>query len=179
MTAADAGRFDQLRLAYRGGAVTALYDALSLALEHGTVPSWVVDGARQWLAVSCAWPTGRGRTANPRARALSDYIHVYRWDMVLMIRQHQAQTSENLEGLRELQIPPSKIKQIMAGVRDFGHTWADAYQHASRELANHFAFGSADAIKKSYLRVQRNRVPGRYVLPSRRAVSALLDVTPD
>ncbi|HXG70375.1 MAG TPA: hypothetical protein VNJ04_07160 [Gemmatimonadaceae bacterium] len=176
---ADAVRFDQLHRAYRGGAVTALYDALALALEHGTVPRWVLDAARQRIAVSCAWPTGRGRTANPRARALSDYIHFYRWDLVLAIRRHQAQYDENLQGLRQLKIPRSKIAAIMAGHRDFGHTWADAYQHASRELANHFAFGSADTIKKSYLRVQRNTAPGRYLLPSRLAVSALLQVTPD
>lgn len=179
MRAAAAVRFDQLHRAYRGGAITALFDALSLALEHGTVPRWVVEDARQWLAVSCAWPTARGRTANPRARALSDYIHFYRWDMVLAIRQHQAQCSENVEGLRQLKIPRNKIAAIMAGYRDFGHTWADAYQHASHELANHPAFGSADAIKKSYLRVQRNTAPGRYILPSRLALSALLHVAPD
>jgi hypothetical protein len=93
-------------------------------------------------------------------------VHFLRWDTVLAIREHQAQYADNLQALRKQKLSPERINRAMSGTPDLGHTWSDAYFHASRELAGTPAFGSPDAMKKSFRRVQRSTSPGDYFLPS-------------
>jgi hypothetical protein len=162
--------FHGLETSCRQGSMCALYDALRRLLDdHArrgadpqsgvSVPTWVLAFSLECVRRAAKLPI-RGRRGTPAARERQRFIDFVRWDMVSDIRRGQQEYREELSTLQRMladkKITRAHLDRICTARRDPGRTWDDAYDLASEMLADTFAFGGADAMKKSYLRVQQH-----------------------
>jgi len=170
-----AHRHQQLRSLerdYRSGGVCALYDALLHVIDapyqpdgaepdpwrEVSVPVWVLDAAAACVGLAARVPT-RGRRGSPASRAVDRWKDFVRWDTVMDIRRVQAEYRDASRVYDQMLTAKTITRTTHADLcrrrRNPGQTLLEAFGHASDQLAGTVAAGGADAIEKSYKRVQK------------------------
>jgi len=101
--------------------------------------------------------TKRGRSCGAVARYRQDMIDYARWDQVMVVREKQ---KEILKQVQELRTIP-KVSKSMLDEREkmlawVGRTLNRAFECAAMLLEGSVAYGSAEAMKRSYFQVKRN-----------------------
>jgi hypothetical protein len=100
----------------------------------------------------------RGRTANSLSRYQQTMRHFTRWDLVRELCEKQKEFRKEDEALRSLaNVPKAMLKQRKEMWARVGRTQDDAFRIAAKQLKGTGSTGRADAVKKSYLRVEHDR----------------------
>jgi hypothetical protein len=148
------------------------------------VPPWLRDEAEAVLCarLSSAKRGKRGRASNPVARYRQDMIDFERWDAVREAREKQTEIRQQVEELSAMLRPPaSLLREREKMLHWVGDDWLRAYECAAMILSGTAASGGPDAMKASYLRVNRNSrdpdQPLRYHLFTS-GISARLQLSP-
>jgi hypothetical protein len=170
-----------LRRAHEAGNAFAAMEA-TLYCYRNRIPSpqWVlVAVARMQLSSMTKRKSGKvGRASTPFYRSRQDLIHFVRWDYVRTMREYQERTAGEVRSLRQLTPPPRQhLAEFEPLHKYLGSSWERAYEVVSDELCETESAGSPDAIKSSYLYVERvSRDPDqalRFKLMSRAIYEAL------
>ena len=108
----------------------------------------------------------RGRSASPRAQYLQKLVHHARWDTVVEIRERQKHLSAEVKKLRAIKNRPQGYLFEFKKNRDqLGKSFEHAFVCASAMLLGTPAHAGPDAIKKSYLFVEKGLKDGTYRPP--------------
>ena len=132
-------------------------------------PAWIVSHASGVMNALLTGPKPgrRGRSCNPVARYRQDQIDYLRWDAVVTARENQPIIRDRVVGMTAYasEFPARYIALEEKLLNWIGHDWIRAYEVASMYLQGSYAHGGPDAVRRSYLKVQRNRSwsGGRYV----------------
>jgi hypothetical protein len=122
-------------------------------------PPWLLRSATQLLceAVVGSRRQPRGRAQSPLGRLRQDLIDFLRWSSVLEVRALQTKVLGEVERLRLMQ---SGFKALLADrekmLEWLGSTWGRAFECAAMMNLGTACFAGPEAMKASYLRVQRN-----------------------
>ena len=142
------------------GVVVAIAAALHYCRQHDLeAPRWVVAAADDLLCdlLRREKSNRRGRASGTVARHRQDMIDYARWDQVKEVRRRQIEIAEQVEELRGISNVPAKIledrQKMLAWV---GTTLNRAFECAAMILEGSEAYGSPDAIKRSYFQVDHN-----------------------
>ena len=124
-------------------------------------PAWIVSHASDVmnLLLTGSKPGRRGRSCNPVARYRQDQIDYLRWDAVVTARENQPRIRDRLFIMRANASDfPARYIELEEKLQNWiGHDWIRAYEVASMYLQGSYAHGGPDAVRASYLKVQRNR----------------------
>lgn len=124
------------------------------------VPDWLLEAAIELLCdlLKNEKPSRRGRTPTHVARARQDYIDKSRWSTVVWQREAQKDLLEQVESIRRNpEGPGAYFRKDREQLQNWlGTTLERAFECASMLLEGTEAFGSPDAIKRSYFKVERN-----------------------
>lgn len=165
------GRLECYATAYQAGHALALYEALLLCESEALPPAgWMRKGMITFMEQQLGKvPQGRGRTGNPLARTRQDFVHYARWDAVDQIREYQEHQRRDKAQLERINLRDRRWQEINDGLRDFGTTLEEAFDHAAELLRGTPAFGSKATIRASYLKVRRAMLDpqqrGRFLIP--------------
>ena len=143
------------------GVPIAIPAALYYCATHGlNAPRWLVVEAAKMLCAHLSWnvPKERGRSCGIINRYRQDAIDRARWEAVIEVRENRNYLREDIETPRGLR--GHKARDILEETRKL-LDWAgtnndDAFECASLILADTPAHGKPDAIRRSYLRVEKN-----------------------
>lgn len=156
----DEEYFDQLRQLMAWHKEIAVAATLDHCAERSLVPpSWIVEPAAQFLpALLHGRGSGRrGRSCNPVARYRQDQIDYLRWDSVVYTRAKQPEIRERVAVAREYKSYPSRYLELEEKLEDWiGSDWIRAFEVASMYLQGSYSHGGPDAVKVSYLKVQKH-----------------------
>lgn len=149
-----------LRLMANAGIAVAVPAALHYCHEHKyPVPDWLSKAAIDLLCelLKSEKPTRRGRTATHVARHRQDNIDFTRWSTVIWQRDAQQQLLEQVKTIREW---PGEVPATYRSDREKLQEWLGtsldrAFECAAMLLEGNEAYGSPDAMKRSYFKVQR------------------------
>jgi hypothetical protein len=114
-----------------------------------------------------AKPGRPGRSCNPVARYRQDQIDYLRWDAVITARKNQPNIRDRVLDMRAYssKFPARYLELEEKLLHWIGHDWLRAYEVASMYLQGCYAHGGPDAVRTSYLKVQRTKgCSGRYVM---------------
>jgi hypothetical protein len=144
----------------QSGVALAVPAALHYCVQHNlSPPPWLLPAVTEML---CALlkrekSTKRGRSCGAVARYRQDSIDYARWDQVMVVREKQKEILEQVQELRTLpNIPKSILDEREKMLAWVGGTLNRAFECASMLLEGSEAFGSAEAMKRSYFQVKRN-----------------------
>jgi hypothetical protein len=144
----------------QSGVALAVPAALHYCVQHQlSPPPWLLPATTEMLCglLKREKSTKRGRACGPVARYRQDMIDYARWDQVMVVREKQQEILKQVQKLRSLPTIPKSIldeqEKMLAWV---GHTLNRAFECASMLLEGSEAFGSAEAMKRSYFQVRRN-----------------------
>jgi hypothetical protein len=139
--------------------------ALYYCVEHKlSAPEWAV---RRGSALICNLLSReklgkRGRASGFVARYRQDLIDVERWDAVQMAREKQKELRKEVERIRQApHWPEARRKDRENLLKWLGHDWPRAYECAAMSLRGRRAYASPDAIRRSYLKVQKHFEKGQ------------------
>jgi hypothetical protein len=142
------------------GVVVAIAAALHYCRQHRLhVPPWAVAAADELLCdlLRRERSNRRGRACGAVARHRQDMIDYARWDQVKDVRQRQIEIAEQVEELRGLaNVAPERLEEREKMLAWAGSTLNRAFECAAMILEGSEAYGSPDAIKRSYFQVERN-----------------------
>jgi hypothetical protein len=151
---------DHLKTMFDSGVAVAVPAALHYCVEHGLdAPPWLMGAA---TVSHCALlrrekSKKRGRACGAVARYRQDMIDLARSDEVSVVRQVQKEFLQQVEELRALpRVPRELLEEKEKMLAWLGHTLSRAFECASMMLAQTEAFGSPEAMKRSYRQVERN-----------------------
>ncbi|ARP98280.1 hypothetical protein [Pseudorhodoplanes sinuspersici] len=124
-------------------------------------PAWIVRCASDVMnqLLTGSKPARRGRSCTPVARYRQDQIDYLRWDAVVSARENQPRIRERVSEMRAYasEFPARYIELEEKLANWIGHDWIRAYEVASMYLQGSYAHGGPDAVRTSYLKVQRSR----------------------
>lgn len=131
-------------------------------------PSWIVGPASGVMNdLLMGVKSGRrGRSCNPIARYRQEQIDYIRWDAVVMARENQPMIRDRVLDMRAYasEFPARYIELEEKLLHWIGHDWIRVFEVASMYLQGSYAHGGPEAVKKSYLKVQRNQsCAARYI----------------
>jgi hypothetical protein len=152
---------EYLKQMFACGAPIAIPAALFYCARHGlNAPRWLVVEAAKMLCAHLGGsvPRERGRSCGIINRYRQDAVDHARWEAVIEVRENRNSLRKDIETLRRL--PGHKARDIL-NERSKLLDWAgtnndDAFECASLLLADTAAHGKPDAIRRSYLRVEKN-----------------------
>ena len=99
------------------------------------------------------------------ARYRQDMVDYARWDQVTVVRQKQIEIREEVEELRaKRNVPKSMLEEQEKKLAWVGKTLNRAYECAAMLLEGDEAYGSPEAMKRSYFQVKRNSGGPRHTL---------------
>lgn len=134
--------------------------ALDYCAQHGlTVPQWALGSAPVLMTslLSGRSTKKRGRAGGIVERLRQDIIHFARYDTVREVREKQTEFYEEVVELKKLKNIPSEVlaekKKMLAWL---GGSLQRAFECAAMILQNTIAFGSPEAMKRSYLEYRRS-----------------------
>jgi hypothetical protein len=144
----------------QSGVALAVPAALHYCVQNQlSPPPWLLPATTEMLCglLKREKPTKRGRSRGAVARYRQDMIDYARWDRVMVVRGKQQEILEQVQELRTLPKVPKGIlderEKMLAWV---GRTLNQAFECAAMLLEGSEAFGSAEAMKRSYFQVKRN-----------------------
>jgi hypothetical protein len=152
---------EDLKQMFDCGVPIAVPFTLYYCAKHGLNASrWLIVEAAKMLCshLSGNVPKERGRSCGIINRYRQDAVDHARWDAVIEVRENRDSLREEIDRLRDL--PGHKARGIL-NERSRLLDWAgtnndDAFECASLLLADTPAHGKPDAIKRSYLKVEKN-----------------------
>jgi hypothetical protein len=139
-------------------------------------PAWLTHASIEQAAMQIRGaPKKRGRATGDVQRFYQDTIDLVRWDAVKDVRRNQVEQSQMLSELEEdYHAPIQLLLEKRKAVAWAGTTLERACECASMWLQDTRSFGGPEAIKRSYLLVERSmRMTGEldgyryHVVPSR------------
>jgi hypothetical protein len=144
-----------------GGVAVAVPAALDFCQKWRVpVPDWLIDASVELFCelLKNERPTRRGRTPTHVARARQDNIDFTRWSTVKWQRDAQKDLLDQVESIRQDPdcVGPGWREDREQQQKWFGTTLERAFECASMLLEGTDAFGSPDAIKRSYFKVERS-----------------------
>ena len=163
----DERELNGCKRSFEAGNFGAVLAAIRWCRRHDlTAPPWLLDASHALIVEAIRHiKSGKpGRAGNPLARLRQDMIHFARWDTVQMLREKQKETAAEVAGLRKLKSDPSVvlkerdvivIEEEEKKLQWLGRSWEMAYRCASAALRGTDSFAGPDAMKASYLKVQK------------------------
>jgi hypothetical protein len=153
-------RLDWLRVMIHGGSAIAIPAAIEYCSRSDlSGPQWLVQAAAAQYPelLRSNMPKKRGRSVNLVDRYRQDMVDYARWDEVKTVREKQTEIREEVDFLRA---NPKKASHYWIEDREKMLKWVGkslrrAFECASMLLADTSAFGGPDAIKSSYLTVEK------------------------
>lgn len=144
----------------RSGVSVAVPAALHYCVEHQlNAPSWLLPAATD---MHCSLlkrekSNKRGRSCGAVARYRQDMIDYARWDQIMVVREKQRDILEQAQGLRKLaNVPKSLLGEHEKMLAWVGRSLNRAFECAAMLLEGSEAYGSPEAMKRSYFQVRRN-----------------------
>jgi hypothetical protein len=150
---------EQFRLMFVEGTDLAVTAALDYCYRYGlNVPRWVVlESVRfQCSALRGDLPKKRGRSTGTVNRYLQDRIDLWRWETVIEIRQNREFLRRRIESFSKMNGHTARQWRI-DDEKLLRWAQADSFKCASTLLVGCLAFGGPEAVKRSFLKVERNR----------------------
>jgi hypothetical protein len=150
--------FEQYKLMFDSGTLLAVTAALDYCDNHSLTPlAWAVTEA---VKIQCAsirgdTPGKRGRSNGVGDRYRQDAIDYLRWDTVVKIREYRQNLEDNIEALSELPGPTAREHRTYYE-KQLCWAKADSFKCVSLLLTRSPAFGAPEAVKKSFLKVEKN-----------------------
>lgn len=152
---------NRLRVMASNGIVAAVPAALHFCQQwKQPVPDWLLAESTELLCslLKGDEPKRRGRASSHIARLRQDGIDYSRWSTVIWQREAQLDLLRQVESIR------ADDRGISAAYREdreklqawLGTTLDRAFECSTMILEGTAAFGSPDAIKRSYFKVERN-----------------------
>lgn len=170
----DQEQLDCFQIMFNSGVVVAAAAALDYCDKHRLCPPpWLVAAATDLLCdlLKREKANRRGRSCGHVARHRQDRIDFDRWDQVKVVREKQKELKEEVEYLRSRDdLPLSTLENPTKMLEWVGSTLDRAFECAAMLLEGTDAYGSPEAIKRSYFQVERNNKD-----PSQRLRYHLLD----
>ena len=153
-------RLDWLRVMVHGGSAIAIPAAVQYCAKSSlTVPEWLVQAAAVHYPelLRSGVPKKRGRSVSLVDRYRQDMKDYARWDEVKTVRRNQIEMREEVDFLRAnpKMASPSRLEDREKMLKWVGRSLNRAFECASMLLADDSAFGGPDAIKSSYLTVEK------------------------
>jgi hypothetical protein len=153
-------RLDSLRVMAHGGSGIAIPAAIQYCSKCDlTVPRWLVQaaGIHYPELLRTGVPKKRGRSVSLVDRYRQDMKDYARWDEVKTVRSKQIEIREEVDFLRAnpKMAPAGWLEDREKMLNWVGRSLKRAFECASMLLAESSAFGGPDAIKSSYLTVER------------------------
>jgi hypothetical protein len=153
-------RLDWLRVMVYGGSAIAIPAAIQYCSKNNLiVPQWLVQitAVHYPALLRTDAPKKRGRSVSLVDRYRQDMRDYARWAEVKTVREKQIEIREEVDFLRA---NPKKASAGRLGDREKMLRWVGkslrrAFECASMLLADTCAFGGPDAIKSSYLTVEK------------------------
>jgi hypothetical protein len=158
---------DWLEVMFCGGSAIAIPAGVQYCSKHDLhFPRWLAKATASHYAelLRCNVPGKIGRSANLIDRHRQDMNEYTRWDEVTTVREMQIEVRDELNLLK---VNPRRAPAGRIRDREKMHGWVGrsldrAFECASMLLAETPAFGGPDAIRLSYLKVEKaNRDPGQ------------------
>lgn len=144
----------------KSGVALAVPAALHYCVQHQlSPPPWLLPATTEMLCnlLKREKSTKRGRSCGVVARYRQDMIDYARCDQVMVVRKKQQEILKQVQELRRLsKIPKGMLDEREKMLAWVGRTLNRAFECASMLLEGSEAFGSADAMKRSYFQVRRN-----------------------
>jgi hypothetical protein len=156
----------RLRIMASHGITAAVPAALHFCQKwKQPVPEWLLAESTELLCslLKGDKPKRLGRASSDIARLRQDGIDYARWSTVVWQREAQQELLEQVEALRtdERDIPIA-IREDREKLQAWlGTTLERAFECSTMILEGTSAFGSPDAIKRSYFKVERNSADPR------------------
>jgi hypothetical protein len=153
-------RLDWLRVMVHGGSAIAIPAAVQYCSKNDVaIPPWL----RQAAAVQYTEllrrdvPKKLGRSASLVDRYRQDMRDYARWDEVKTVREKQIEIREEVDFLRvnPKKAPTGWLVDREKMLKWVGRSLKRAFECASMLLADSSAFGGPDAVKSSYLTVEK------------------------
>lgn len=153
-------RLDWLRVMIHGGSAIAIPAAIQYCSRSGlSVPQWLVQAvaAQYPELLRSNMPKKRGRSVNLVDRHRQDMVDYARWDEVKTVREKQTEIREEVDFLRANpnKASPGWLQDREKMLKWVGKSLRQAFECASMLLADTSAFGGPDAMKSSYLTVEK------------------------
>jgi hypothetical protein len=153
-------RLDWLRVMSHGGSAIAIPAAIQYCSRSDlSVPQWLVQAAAAQYPelLRSKMPKKRGRSVSLVDRHRQDMVDYARWDEVKTVREKQIEIREQVEFLRAnpKTASPWWIEDREKMLDWVGKSLRRAFECASMLLADTSAFGGPDAMKSSYLTVEK------------------------
>lgn len=145
----------------RSGVAVAVPAALEYCQRNNlTAPPWLLAAATDLLChlLKREKSTKRGRACGFVARYRQDTIDYTRWDQVMEVRRRQVELRDQVQELRQLSdVPQSLMLDREKMLAWAGSTLQRSFECAAMLLQGSAAYGSPDAMKKSYFNVRHAR----------------------
>lgn len=150
----------RLKLMYESGSLFALPAALHHCLKYELqVPRWT---AAESVKALCKYMAGtaskkRGSSARPNKRQLRISIDYSRWSAVHEVREARERIKSEIKELRRRPGLKARtmLKQYQGLLPSLGTGDLGAFECASDLVAGTVSQGGAEAVKKSYARVEK------------------------
>ena len=140
----------------QSGVAVAVPAALHYCTEHQlSAPSWLLPAAMEMLCslLKREKSPKRGRSCGAVARYRQDMIDYARWDQIMLVREKQRDILREVEQLRRLRNVPRRLMHEHEKLLEWvGRTLSRAFECAAMLLEGSEAYGSAEAMKRSYSR---------------------------
>jgi hypothetical protein len=147
-----------LEAMFRGGSAIAIPAAIQYCAKHRLIaPAWLVTATAVHYAelLRSDVPKKRGRSVSLVDRHRQDMTDYARWDEVKTVREKQIDILDEVNFLRANKAPPGRLEDREKMLCWVGRSLKRAYECASMLLAETSAFGGPDAVKSSYLAVEK------------------------
>ena len=144
----------------RGGNAIAIPAAVQYCSKHDLAfPPWLVKATAAHYAelLRRDVPKKRGRSVSLVDRYRQDMTDYARWEEVKTVREQQIEILDEVNFLRAnlSKAPSGRLEDREKMLKWAGRSLKRAYECASMLLAETSAFGGPDAIKSSYLAVEK------------------------
>jgi hypothetical protein len=149
------------RVMFASGIQIAVPAAIYYCAIHGlNSPRWLIFEVAMMLFSHLRGdvPKERGRSAGIVNRFRQDFIDYARWNMVFIMRDRRDWVEKEIKTYRAISGGEARamLKKLTEERNLLGTNNDDAFACASLALAKHRACGSPHAIKRSYLKVEKN-----------------------
>jgi hypothetical protein len=155
-----ARRLEWFEAMLRGGNAIAIPAAVEYCSKHHLdAPRWLVAATAIHYAelLRRDTPKKRGRSMSLVDRYRQDMTDYARWDEVKTVRENQIKIRDEVDVLRAnpKRAPAGRLEDREKMLQWVGKSLRRAFECASMLLADTSAFGGPDAIKASYLMVEK------------------------
>ncbi|MCZ6740980.1 MAG: hypothetical protein O7D27_02340 [Alphaproteobacteria bacterium] len=172
-------RLEEYRRSYEHGSLPALFDALVYCRRKKcAIPNWIMDGAIYEVGQLLSGQAFKGKnSAKSRVTKFKKYWrHFVRWDAVMELRDKQLETKNELTQL--MKIDPDHQATMDLKRRTDVIIWEHVYEIAAESLLRSPFHAGPEAIRRSYLDINRYRKRGTHrgvvgMVPSARALELM------